>query len=103
MAEYVKTGGSAGVKERQHAVRPRRYKVLLLNDHYTTMEFVVLVLQTVFRKSSGEARRIMLSVHENGKGVAGVYTKGIAESKVDTTHRLARDHGFPLRCGIEPE
>ena len=77
--------------------------VLLLNDHYTTMEFVVMILQEVYRKSGAEARDIMLSVHENGMGVAGLYPKGIAEAKIQKTHRLARANGFPLRCDMEAE
>ncbi len=104
MPEFVpQAGGQAGVKERQKVERPRRFKVLLLNDNYTTMDFVVMVLKTVFHKSGNEARSIMLRVHENGTGVAGVYVKSIAEAKVKKTHRLALAHGFPLRCGMEPE
>jgi len=104
MPEYIpQSGAGARVKERQQVERPRRFKVLLMNDNYTTMDFVVMVLKTVYRKSGTEARKIMLNVHENGMGIAGVYTKSIAEVKVDKTHRLARAHGFPLRCGLEPE
>ena len=83
--------------------RPRLYKVLLHNDDYTTMEFVVAVLREVFRKPEVEAIAIMLSVHKTGVGVAGVYTHEIAETKVSTTERLARESEFPLKLSIEPE
>ncbi|MBW1987959.1 MAG: ATP-dependent Clp protease adaptor ClpS [Deltaproteobacteria bacterium] len=79
------------------------YRVLLHNDDYTTMDFVVEVLRTVFHKPSAEASRIMWNVHLNGVGVAGVYTAEVAETKIHTVHRLAREHGFPLRCSMEPE
>ena len=104
MAEFVdKPGEGVGLKERQELKVPRRYKVLLHNDHYTTMDFVVHVLQDIFRRPAAEAVRIMVNVHKNGMGVAGVYVKEIAEAKVDKVHTLARDQGFPLRCSIERE
>lgn len=81
--------------------KPRMYKVLLLNDDYTTMEFVVYVLQSVFHRSESDAVQIMLHVHKNGAGVAGVYTREVAETKVAQVDALARDHEFPLRCTIE--
>ncbi len=82
---------------------PPLYKVLLLNDDYTTMEFVVEILVKVFHKAYDDATRIMLMVHRNGLGVCGVYTFEVAESKVDTVHKLARDSGFPLKCTMERE
>lgn len=104
MAEYIGTPGKgAALKDRQKLSRPRRYKVLLLNDHYTTMEFVVEILTQVFRRSHREAVKIMMSVHENGSGVAGVYVKSVAETKIQTVHELARDNEFPLRCTMEQE
>lgn len=104
MAEYVGTPGSgAALKDKQKVSRPRRYKVLLLNDNYTTMDFVVDVLMHVFRRSRPEAMKIMLSVHENGSGVAGVYVKSVAETKIQTVHELARDNECPLRCTMEQE
>lgn len=78
------------------------YKVVLLNDHYTTMEFVVMILETIFGKNSVEAAQIMLSVHEAGSGVAGIYTREIAETKAALVTQAARDNGFPLRCALEP-
>ncbi len=82
---------------------PKQYKVLLHNDHYTTMEFVVSILELVFHKSAMESVVIMLNVHEEGIGMAGVYTKEIAETKISTVHNMAREAGYPLRCSIEPE
>lgn len=83
--------------------KPPQYKVLLHNDHYTTMEFVVDILEHVFQKSQTAAIQIMLDVHQNGIGTAGVYPAEIAETKVDRVHSMARDQGFPLRCSMEPE
>ncbi len=82
---------------------PRMWRVLLHNDDFTTQEFVVWVLETVFRKPASEAFAIMLLVHEAGIGVAGVFTKEIAETKVAATERLAEQHEFPLRVSMEPE
>jgi len=83
--------------------RPRLYRVLLHNDDYTTREFVVHVLQAVFHKSENDAVRIMLHVHYNGIGVAGVYTREVAETKVRMVERMAREQEFPLRLSMEPE
>ncbi|WP_207682264.1 ATP-dependent Clp protease adapter ClpS [Desulfonema magnum] len=82
---------------------PSMYKVLIHNDDYTTMEFVVEILMFVFNKPSDEATRIMLNVHEQGVGLCGVYTYDVAETKVETVHSLAREHGFPLKCSMEEE
>jgi ATP-dependent Clp protease adaptor protein ClpS len=81
--------------------RPKLYKVLLHNDDYTTMEFVVFILMTVFHRSETDAVHIMLHVHKNGLGVAGVYTYEIAETRVAQVEALARQHEFPLRCSLE--
>ena len=83
--------------------RPKKFKVLLHNDDYTTMEFVINVLQTVFMKSSDEAKKIMLQVHNDGVGVCGVYTHEIAETKQAAVIRIAKDRGHPLKCTIEEE
>jgi len=88
---------------REDVKRPPMYKVLLHNDDYTTMDFVVAVLQCVFGKPYDEAVRIMLAVHHQDMGVAGVYPAEIAETKIDTVHALAREREFPLRCSMEPE
>ncbi|MBM2838642.1 MAG: clpS [Deltaproteobacteria bacterium] len=92
-----------GTEERaeQKTRKPSYYGVFLLNDDYTTMDFVVHVLERVFHKSSVEATQIMLLVHNKGKGLAGVFTRDIAETKVDKVHRLAEEHEFPLRCSLE--
>ena len=97
------TGIVTETKKRAQTKRPRLYKVLLHNDDYTTREFVVYVLQTVFRRDEQESVRIMLHVHYNGVGVAGVYTREVAETKVQTVERLAREQEYPLRLTIEPE
>ncbi len=90
-------------KTREKVKRPSLYKVLLHNDDFTTMEFVVEILMSVFGKSPEDATRIMLNVHKRGIGLCGVYTYEIAETKVDRVHFLAREHGFPLRCSMEKE
>ncbi len=82
---------------------PKKYKVLLLNDDYTSMEFVIDVLVRIFHKNFQEAEAIMLQVHERGKGVCGIYTHEIAETKVAQVHQRARDNGFPLRAQMEEE
>jgi len=87
----------------QEVEEPPLYKVMLLNDDYTTMEFVVEVLIYVFQKSSEEAMQIMLNVHRNGVGICGIYPYEIAETKVDTVESLARENGFPLKCIMERE
>ena len=92
-----------GVKERAKSERPPRFKVLLYNDDYTPMEFVVAVLEKVFGKGPSEATAIMLQIHNSGLGVAGVFVLEIAETKVATVHRLAEQRGYPLRAGVEKE
>jgi ATP-dependent Clp protease adaptor protein ClpS len=82
---------------------PSLYKVLIHNDDYTTMEFVVEILRRVFKKSFEEATMIMLNVHRSGMGVCGVFTYEIAETKVDMVSILAREKGFPLKCTMEKE
>jgi ATP-dependent Clp protease adaptor protein ClpS len=82
---------------------PPLYKVLLLNDDYTSMEFVVQVLVQVFNRSVEAATQIMLHVHHQGVGVCGVYTCEVAETKIATVHALARENGFPLQCVMEPD
>ena len=91
------------VKERVEVQKqePTLYKVVLLNDDYTTMEFVVSVLETVFQKSPAEAYRIMMQVHVNGSGIAGVYPWEVAETKVEALTSMARHAEYPLRATIE--
>lgn len=82
---------------------PPMYKVMLLNDDYTTMDFVIEVLVYVFQKPPEEATLIMLNVHRKGVGVCGIYPYEIAETKVNTVENLARENGFPLKCIMERE
>ncbi len=100
-------GGDTGVVTRTTAdtklKQPSLYKVLLHNDDYTTMEFVVSVLETVFHHDTASATRIMLSIHHNGVGVAGTYPFEIAETKAEKVVELARSADFPLLCTVEPE
>ena len=83
--------------------RPSLYRVILHNDDYTTMEFVVMILESVFNKPSKEAFRIMFNVHNDGVGICGVYTYEVAETKIATVHSIARESGWPLKCSMEPE
>lgn len=80
---------------------PKRYKVLLHNDDYTTMEFVIHILKVVFGKTENEATAVMLKVHQEGVGVCGVYTAEIAEAKVALVQHMAKKNGFPLKCTME--
>lgn len=91
------------VEEERKIQRPKRWKVLFHNDDYTTKEFVIEVLVRFFEKSESEATYVMLSVHHKGMGVAGLYPKDIAESKVDKTMTYAREHGMPLKVTAEQE
>ena len=95
--------GDLATERKSKVEKVRRYKVIFHNDDYTTMEFVVLVLMKFFHKSETEATHIMLSVHHRGHGVAGVYTKDIAETKVAQVQDYAKEHGMPLRLTAEPE
>lgn len=97
------TGVVTETETRKKVKRPRMFKVLLHNDDYTTREFVVHVLQTIFRRGESDAVRIMLHVHHNGVGVAGLYTREIAETKIRKTESLARKNDYPLRLSMEPE
>lgn len=91
------------VLEDTRTEKPKRYKVLIHNDDYTTMEFVIFVLQTVFKHTPASATRLMLQIHRSGVGVAGVYAKEIAETRLEQTIDLARTAGHPLQCTMEPE
>ena len=91
------------VKTRPKTKTPSMYKVLMLNDDYTPMEFVVLVLEKFFGKNRSEATRIMLHVHQRGVGMCGVFTYEVAESKVSSVVDYARRHQHPLQCTLEKE
>jgi len=108
MSRENKTGGNPPstnvvVKTRPKTKIPSMYKVLMLNDDYTPMEFVVHVLERFFSKNRAEATRIMLHVHQRGVGICGVFTYEIAESKVTTVVDYARRHQHPLQCTLEKE
>ena len=97
------TSGEVLERTRQETKKPELYKVLLLNDDYTTMDFVVDVLETIFHKQPAEAHRIMMMVHIQGKGLCGLYPFEVAETKVATVIERARANGFPLLAAMEPE
>ena len=96
---------SEGLEEkvRQETRKPSLYRVILLNDDYTTMEFVTHILETIFNKPLVEATHIMLSVHKKGAGLCGVFTREIAETKLAAVHSAARSKGYPLKCIMEKE
>jgi ATP-dependent Clp protease adaptor protein ClpS len=102
MSQYLpETVGDVDVRTDRDLKEPPMYKVLLHNDDYTTMEFVVQVLMQVFHKSVAQATHIMLNVHKRGVGMCGVFTYEVAETKVETVTRLARENGHPLKCSME--
>jgi ATP-dependent Clp protease adaptor protein ClpS len=95
--------GGVATATRKKVARPPRYKVILFNDDYTPMEFVVAILERIFGKGPSEATQIMLRIHNSGLGVAGVYVLEVAETKVVLVHRAAEERGYPLRAGTEKE
>lgn len=103
MATRRRREDQGDVKTRERVDKPKMYKVLIHNDDYTTMEFVVHVLRNVFRHSQASATRVMLHIHRTGIGVAGTYTREVAETRVVQVLDLAREEGHPLQCTMEPE
>jgi ATP-dependent Clp protease adaptor protein ClpS len=101
MAGSTGIEGKVLTREKEEVKPPEEYRVILLNDDFTTMEFVVSVLMTVFHKPVPDATRIMLDVHKKGRGLVGVYTFDIASTKITQVHQLARQNGFPLKCTME--
>jgi ATP-dependent Clp protease adaptor protein ClpS len=95
--------GGLATQTRRKVARPARFKVILYNDDFTPMEFVVRVLETLFDKGPSEAMRIMLQIHNAGFGVAGVYVLEVAETKLAAVHGQAEKRGYPLRAGMEKE
>jgi ATP-dependent Clp protease adaptor protein ClpS len=90
-------------KQKNKVEPPRKYKVVLYNDDYTSMDFVVVILETLFHRSKAEATRIMLNVHNKGRGIAGVYSKEIADTKVAQVKQAAAQYELPLLAEAEPE
>ncbi|MDR2071766.1 MAG: ATP-dependent Clp protease adapter ClpS [Treponema sp.] len=88
-------------KQEEKLKEPEEFRVILLNDHYTTMDFVVNILVQIFHKNVEDANRIMLDVHRKGRGMVGVYPYDIAQTKVNQVHEAAKEHEFPLRCIVE--
>lgn len=95
----------SSVRERQRTDlrEPRRYKVIIHNDDFTTMDFVVMVLMKVFHKSQAEAEQLMLQVHHSDQAVVGIYSYDVAQSKIQRATMMAREEGFPLRLTCQPE
>lgn len=94
-------GGAVRERQEEKTRTPKMYSVVLLNDDYTTMEFVITVLEGVFQKSPAEAFRLMMQVHTQGRATCGTYTYEVAETKVDTVGDLAKREGFPLQANLE--
>jgi ATP-dependent Clp protease adaptor protein ClpS len=101
MAGLGKIGVRPAPKQADKLKEPEDYRVVLLNDNYTTMEFVVAILISIFQKNEGEAKRIMLDVHRKGRGTVGLYPWDIAFTKAGQVHAEAGRRGYPLRCIVE--
>lgn len=101
MSEKPGAGGKVVEKTQSKTARPPQFSVILHNDDYTTMQFVVDVLESIFHKSPAEAFRIMMAVHTQGHGLCGVYPFEVAETKVSLVHERAKENGFPLRASVE--
>jgi len=99
--EYPDLQEKFGVDTKERLHEPTRYTILMHNDNFTTMDFVVRVLEAVFNKPPSEAVQIMLNIHKRGVGFCGVYTAEIAETKVASVHFMAKQKGFPLKCSME--
>ena len=95
--------GDTLLEEKHEVKEPSLYRVVLLNDDYTSMEFVVFILTSVFQKSPSEAEAIMMRVHNAGEGLAGIYVKEVAETKIAKVHALARQEEVPLKCRMDRE
>ena len=101
--EAPDSDGQVITKQKPKTERPSLYRVLLLNDDFTPMDFVILILKKFFMKSDVEATRIMMAVHNEGAGIAGIYTFEVAETKVYTVNEFSRRHKHPLKCIMEKE
>ena len=103
MSEKTRRREKEDTLTRERLETPKNYKVILLNDDFTSMEFVVWVLMNIFRHSQASATRVMLHIHNTGTGVAGIYSKDVAETRVAQVHQVAKEAGHPLQCTMEPE
>jgi ATP-dependent Clp protease adaptor protein ClpS len=103
MAEDRGSGTKLADRSEERLKEPEEFRVILLNDNYTTMEFVVDILEIIFQKKPEDANRIMLDVHQKGKGIVGLYPWDIARTKADQVHAAAAKAEFPLRCIVEPD
>ena len=101
MATRYKDESKLLTRDEEKLKEPRDYMVVLLNDDFTTREFVVEILKLIFHLNSAEAKSIMLNVHHKGRGVVGYYTWDVANTKVSQVHSLARQYDFPLKCIVE--
>jgi ATP-dependent Clp protease adaptor protein ClpS len=101
MPVTIGSGTKFASRQKKKLKEPEEFRVILLNDDYTTMDFVVEILMMIFHKSEEDAARIMLDVHRKGRGLVGIYPWDIARTKTDQVHALARQHDFPLRCIVE--
>jgi len=101
--DHPENDGQVITKAKPKTETPALFKVILLNDDYTPMDFVILVLKKFFMKSDAEATRIMMAVHHEGAGLAGIYTFEVAETKVYTVNEFSRRHKHPLKCIMEKE
>ena len=100
--QHEREGGLA-TRTRKKVARPDKYKVILYNDDFTPMEFVVMILERIFKKGPAASTHLMLQIHRTGMGIAGVYVLDIAETKVTAVHHAAEHGGYPLRSGLEKE
>jgi ATP-dependent Clp protease adaptor protein ClpS len=101
MPVFLGNGIELYTKQEEKLQEPEEFRVILLNDHYTTMEFVVDILILVFHKNENDANQIMMDIHRKGRGIVGVYPWDIAQTKMEQVHVLAQENDFPLRCIIE--
>ena len=105
MAEKIGTEeefqSSLGLKDKPETTEPNLYKVIMHNDNYTTMDFVIETLMKIFNKSAAEATKIMMDIHKKGKGICGIFTYDIAMTKVSQVHKMAKKSEFPLKCSYE--
>jgi ATP-dependent Clp protease adaptor protein ClpS len=101
MAEANRSDTELLIQDEEKLKEPKEYVVVLLNDNFTTREFVVEILMYIFHKDPAEAKTIMLNVHNKGRGVVGYYTWDIAQTKVNQVHSIAKQYDYPLKCVVE--